>query len=536
MNIKFVSDYFVDEVSGGAETVDSILINLLSNHHNVVIQNSKDFVFDTSDLYIVSNFTQLDELTKKKFKQKRYFIIEHDHKYVKYRNPSRYENNIVPADEIINRNFYDKAEKVFCQSAGHAKCLIENLLIDNVYNFGCSYWSDDQLSLLSNLCKIEKKYEHGFIEQKNPIKCSLKSYKYCLSKGDYLHIKQDTFNNVMTKLAECKKFVFFPQVYESFCRLAIEARMLNCSVITNKNLGCFTENKIRKLKGAELISYVRKKQEYNFQEFLNCIDGKKSDLKFSGKRHPTVSLITSMYKGERYIRNFLDNIVNQTVFEHCELLIIDAASPENEYKLIEQYTENHKNIKYVRLDKDPGIYGVWNIGAKMASGKYLSTANLDDIRALNQIEVLVNCLEKNPHIDLAYSECYVTKHENQTFEKNSSGGRTYPTTDFSKQAMVKCLPGCMPVWRKSMHDNAGYFDESFKYAGDHEMWLRAVRNGSEFKRVTGVHGLYYMNPNGISTSEENESERYKEEQKVFWEYTDLFGINSTNRYREYFSK
>ena len=87
-----------------------------------------------------------------------------------------------------------------------------------------------------------------------------------------------------------------------------------------------------------------------------------------------------------------------------------------------------------------------------------------------------------------------------------------------------------------MHDKAGYFDESFRYAGDHEMWLRAVREGSEFKRVPGVHGLYYMNPEGLSTSKTNEIKRFKEEQRVFWEYTDLFGPTVTNHFREYFSK
>jgi hypothetical protein len=86
-----------------------------------------------------------------------------------------------------------------------------------------------------------------------------------------------------------------------------------------------------------------------------------------------------------------------------------------------------------------------------------------------------------------------------------------------------------------MHDKAGYFDESFRYAGDHELWLRAVRNGCEFKRVKGAHGLYYMNPDGLSTSQANAVKRYKEEQRVFWEYTDIFGNEVVNRYKGYFS-
>ena len=243
-----------------------------------------------------------------------------------------------------------------------------------------------------------------------------------------------------------------------------------------------------------------------------------------------------MFKGEKYINNFLKNITNQTVFEHCEFIIIDAASPENEYQTIKDYLDKYPNIIYRRLEEDPGIYGAWNEAIKMASGRYITNANLDDSRSLVQIEIMVNCLEKNPDIHLAYSESYVTQTPNETFYNNTSNGISYPITDFSKQAMVKCLPGCMPVWRKSMHDKYGFFDESYKYAGDHEMWLRAVRGGAKFKRVNGIHGLYCMNPSGLSTAAKNKTQIFKEEQKVFWEYADIFGYNTTNQYREYFSQ
>ena len=87
-----------------------------------------------------------------------------------------------------------------------------------------------------------------------------------------------------------------------------------------------------------------------------------------------------------------------------------------------------------------------------------------------------------------------------------------------------------------MHDDIGLFDESYKYSGDWEMWLRAVRNGSRFKMIDSAYGLYYMSPVGLSTSPENNKERFLEEKKVFWEYTDVFGEKVTNQYGGYFSR
>ena len=86
-----------------------------------------------------------------------------------------------------------------------------------------------------------------------------------------------------------------------------------------------------------------------------------------------------------------------------------------------------------------------------------------------------------------------------------------------------------------MHDKAGSFNKKYKFAGDWEMWLRAVKAGAQFKRVEGVHGLYYFNPTGLSTDKSREKEKFAEEKSIFHEYGDLFGQKNYNQYKEYFS-
>jgi hypothetical protein len=45
-----------------------------------------------------------------------------------------------------------------------------------------------------------------------------------------------------------------------------------------------------------------------------------------------------------------------------------------------------------------------------------------------------------------------------------------------------------------------------------------------------------MNPNGLSTNVETQKEKFKEEQRVFWEYSDVFGQNVANEYSNYFQE
>jgi len=194
----------------------------------------------------------------------------------------------------------------------------------------------------------------------------------------------------------------------------------------------------------------------------------------------------------------MEDIVRQTVFDQCELIIINANSPENEEEVISPYLEEYPNIVYLKLDEDPGLYAVWNIAIKMSRGKYITNANVDDRLSPCCYEKYMDALEENPEIDLVYSDFLMTHKPNETFEKNSAKYEVR-RINFSRKHMKDCLPGCNPMWRKTMHEKYGYFDEFFKCAGDWEMWCRAVSGGAIFLRIPEFYCLYYNSPRGLST-------------------------------------
>jgi len=236
---------------------------------------------------------------------------------------------------------------------------------------------------------------------------------------------------------------------------------------------------------------------------------------------PKISIITSVYDGDEYIDGFLEDITNQTIFkEKCELIMINANSPGNEEETILKYQKMYpNNIIYKKLDTDPGIYGVWNKAVEMSSGEFLTNANLDDRKAVNSLERHAKELYADKEVDLVYAEMRITDEPNETFESNSSEGRSYNFADFSLNNLkMTNMPHASPMWRKSYHDKYGAFDEEYRSAGDWEMWLRGASQGSKFKKINSVLGLYYFNPTGISTNPENFSWKREEEMKVFKKY------------------
>ena len=83
----------------------------------------------------------------------------------------------------------------------------------------------------------------------------------------------------------------------------------------------------------------------------------------------------------------------------------------------------------------------------------------------------------------------------------------------------------MPMWRKSLHENNGLFDDSYRSAGDWEFWLRCAFNGSQFKKYSQPLGLYYFNPQGVSTNTDNEEWKREEERNVFKKYQKMYMEN-----------
>jgi hypothetical protein len=55
------------------------------------------------------------------------------------------------------------------------------------------------------------------------------------------------------------------------------------------------------------------------------------------------------------------------------------------------------------------------------------------------------------------------------------------------------------MWRKSLHDELGLFDEDFETAGDYEFWLRCAAAEKKFYKIKDPIVAYYYSPDGLST-------------------------------------
>jgi glycosyltransferase involved in cell wall biosynthesis len=263
------------------------------------------------------------------------------------------------------------------------------------------------------------------------------------------------------------------------------------------------------------------KHKINF-DFIEAFSGERPSA-ITLEEIPKISVITSVYNGDEHIRGFLEDITKQTIFkEKCELILINAASPGNEEQIIKEYLEKYpNNLVYKKLDSDPGIYACWNIAAKLATGEYLTNANLDDRKFPASLEKHAKALLKTD-AELVYADSYIVHEPNKTWKAISRDTQRYNFEQFSSKAMLRGnLPHNNPMWKKDLHKKHGYFLEKYRSAGDWEFWLRCVSSGAKFSKINEVLGIYYFNPKGISTNFENFSWKQKEEEEIFQNYSKI---------------
>ena len=276
-NIVFIADYFSDEVPGGGELNNDELVKILvqMGHRvyklksaNTTVSLLKEFFYaDMSTNFIISNFIQLSEEVKRFFYmpthkdgQVRYMIYEHDHKYLRNRNPAQYEDYLAPKEQIINYGFYKSAIAVLCQSEFHAGIVRKNLNSNNIVSLGGNLWEDDTLDFMEEMAAVEKLDKYAVMQSNIPHKNTAQAIAYCKVKEvDYELIEPCEFRDFLTKLGRCKSLVFFPETPETLSRIVAEARMMGMSVVTNKNVGA-TKEPWFELKGTPLIEVMRNKK------------------------------------------------------------------------------------------------------------------------------------------------------------------------------------------------------------------------------------------------------------------------------------
>ena len=201
-----------------------------------------------------------------------------------------------------------------------------------------------------------------------------------------------------------------------------------------------------------------------------------------------VSVITISYNSEKTIKATLESVVDQT-YKNIEHIIIDGNSNDNTVKISKKFSHIFKLIS----EKDKGVYDAFNKGLKIATGDIVGFLNSDDtFYNKDSLQNIVNEFDKS--VDAVFGNL-------KFYNKNNKITREWVSKPFKKGAFEKAWMPPHPTFycRKSTYNKLGFYNDSFKIAGDFELMLRYMEvNNIKSKFIN--KNLIKMKAGGISNS------------------------------------
>lgn len=211
------------------------------------------------------------------------------------------------------------------------------------------------------------------------------------------------------------------------------------------------------------------------------------------KTTPLVSVVMSVYNGEKYLRESMESILSQT-FTDFEFIVVDDGSIDKSKHVIASFTD--KRIKYV-YQENQGIVGALNVGVAAAQGRFIARMDADDIAEPARLLQQVKYLEMNPRcVAVGGNLIFIDEQGKKVLDSPL----LLKDGDIKLEMLVRSPFGHPAVtFRKRQFLQAGGYSAEFKVAEDYDLWVRLARFGT-FANINQTVLQYRITTSGISRS------------------------------------
>lgn len=220
---------------------------------------------------------------------------------------------------------------------------------------------------------------------------------------------------------------------------------------------------------------------------------------------PLISVIVAVLNGAKTLQRCIDTVVGQS-YPHKELLVIDGASTDGTVRILQEQGEK---LAYWESTPDRGIYHAWNKALDHIQGEWVCFLGADDFFWDNTtLERLVPHLAAAyPSIRVVYGKVALVASDGRVLEIRGQPWRR-ARGPFLQGLPASGLPHQGVLHHRSIFQESGLFDESFRIAGDFELQLRTLRDSAALFVPNDI--MAGMGYGGISTNAENALEILRE--------------------------
>lgn len=165
-----------------------------------------------------------------------------------------------------------------------------------------------------------------------------------------------------------------------------------------------------------------------------------------------VSVIIPNYNYERFLKQRIDSVLNQT-HKELEIIILDDCSTDQSKKVIETYRGEKRISHIIYNERNSGsTFKQWHKGFELAKGEFIWIAEADDYADPQLLEVLIGRMSRDREIQVGFVNSYwVTPDRTYTRHRDAIWGhhKVYDGKSFVRNHLQKGNRILMPVWPSS---------------------------------------------------------------------------------------
>ena len=178
-----------------------------------------------------------------------------------------------------------------------------------------------------------------------------------------------------------------------------------------------------------------------------------------------ISCIIAVYNGERFIKEALDSILEQS-YPSLEVIVVDDGSTDKTRDLVTGYGAR---VVYV-WQENGGPGAARNRGLDSATGEFVAFLDADDLWHPEKLMIQMRRFEERPELELcvAHAQNFWAQELEEEQEQFEGHRLSKPTPCYLTQAILA---------RKNLFDKLGYFNTRFRHVHDSEWFVRASDQG-----------------------------------------------------------
>lgn len=182
---------------------------------------------------------------------------------------------------------------------------------------------------------------------------------------------------------------------------------------------------------------------------------------------PKISVVMSVYNGDRFLKKSMESVCGQT-FSDFEFIIIDDGSSDNTRLVLSEFEKNDNRIK-VYHQKNTGLTSSLNKAISLSGSEFIARQDADDISVANRLERQIEYMRANPNIALVGASFADIDSEGKVIRKNFLNMN--PGTLKKRIIRGNFMCHSSVLFRKDAFLSVGGYDETFLRAQDYRLYF-----------------------------------------------------------------